>query len=140
MIASAQRRTVADFVRERDFTPDWIADCIPVVLPEAWQVASVAMDGVKWRLAFDGRTVIMSGAVELDGKRWLHVSTAHPRRLPTWAEFAEVKDVFIGRERYAVQVMPPRSEHVSIHPNCLHWFSCVDGHPLPDFTRGGGTL
>ncbi len=28
----------------------------------------------------------------------------------------------------------------NIHPNVLHLFVCLDGDPLPDFTRGKGSL
>jgi hypothetical protein len=86
------------------------------------------MDGAVY-VSRHGQTVITSGNVEQDGKRWLHVSTAHPRRLPSWEELREVKDIFIGRERQAVQKFPKQSEYVNIHPNCLHLWCCLDGDP-----------
>lgn len=118
---------------------DWVRELLPRVLPSKWRVLEVAGDGAKF-VSWMGQTVIISGATELDGRRWLHVSTARPERLPTWDELVEVKETFIGRDRHAVQVLPPRAKHVNIHPHCLHLWHCVDGEPLPDFTRGGPTL
>ena len=52
----------------------------------------------------------------------------------------EAKELFVGRDEFAYQVIPPRDQHVNIHPNVLHLWSCLDGSPLPDFTRGTGSL
>jgi hypothetical protein len=72
-----------------------------------------------------------------DGKWWLHVSVSHPHKLPTWAELKEVKELFIGRDKKAIQILPNEKEYVNMHPYCLHLFhSDEDG--LPDFTHGGG--
>lgn len=88
----------------------------------------------------DAMTVIISGAREEDGKRWVHLSVARPDRLPSYHELVAVKETFIGAERKAISVFAPRSEHVNIHEYCLHLWHCVDGDPLPDFTGGGATL
>lgn len=79
-------------------------------------------------------------ARELDGRVWLHVSASRGSRLPSYADLVEVKELFIGRERKAVQVFPSRAEHVNIHPHALHLWHCVDGDVLPDFTHGSGSL
>lgn len=71
-----------------------------------------------------------------DGRTWLHVSIASPDRMPTYDELIELKATFVGEDRKAIMVLPPRSEHVNIHPNCLHLYCCLDGDPLPDFTTG----
>jgi len=124
-----------------EFDPPWIGEYVKRVLPPGWRlVPPYAWDGAKYERMIDGTTVIMSGATELDGRRWLHVSLANPRRLPPYRDIVEVKELFIGRGKKAIQVFPPRAEHVNIHPNCLHLWHCVDGDPLPDFTRGGKTL
>jgi hypothetical protein len=52
---------------------------------------------------------------------------------------SEVKELFIGGDRQAIQVMPPRSNHVNIH-EVLHLWHCLDGDGLPDFTGGGETI
>lgn len=81
--------------------------------------------------------VLCAARVEADGKRWMHVSCSRPNRLPSWEELKLVKDTFIGRERKAIQVLPPEAEHVNIHPYALHLFSCLDDDPLPDFRVDG---
>lgn len=120
---------------------DWVKEKLPLVLPATWNKLETTEDGQHYVQQFTGLSLIVSGAKELDGRRWLHVSLAHPHRLPTWEELKAVKDWIIGREEYAVQVLPPKSLYVNQHPFCLHLFACVDGSwPLPDFTQGGGTL
>lgn len=119
--------------------PAWVDDYLPRVDMPGWRLVEDRLDGAFFQ-RLDKMTVIVSGAMEQDGKRWLHVSFARPSRLPDWEDMMLVKDIFVGRQRKAVSVIPPRAEHVNIHPNCLHLFHCVDDDPLPDFTRGGGTL
>lgn len=78
----------------------------------------------------------ISVSFEKDMKRWLHISMSHPMRLPTYEEMFEVKKRFIGSERYlTLMVLPPEALHVNDHPYCLHLWSCLDGHPLPEFSR-----
>jgi hypothetical protein len=57
--------------------------------------------------------------------------------MPSWEDCRLVKDTFIGRDRRALQILPPASEYVNIHPYCLHLWSCLDGAGLPDFRHGG---
>ena len=84
-------------------------------------------------------TVIYSISKELDGKEWLHVSLARPNKYPPYEEIKYVKNIFIG-ENKAIMVFPEAKEHINIHNYCMHLFTCLDGNPLPDFTRGMGTL
>ena len=81
--------------------------------------------------------VICSARTEADGKRWMHVSCSRRNRLPSWEELKLVKDTFIGRERKAIQILPPESEYVNLHFFVLHLWSCLDGDPLPDFRING---
>jgi hypothetical protein len=85
----------------------------------------------------DTMTVIVSGDTEADGKRWIHVSVSRPSRLPSWEDLREVKDTFIGRDRKAIQVLPPAAEYINLHSYALHLFHCLDGDPFPDFRRDG---
>lgn len=127
-------------------TPDgvlaWVAPLIPGYqrpLPNAYKRLNLGADGAAY-LRRDGLSVIFSGAVEQDGKRWLHVSCAYKDRLPSWMDLREIKDVFLGADVYAYQVLPPREHFVNINRYCLHLFCCLDGPQLPEFTRGGSTL
>lgn len=118
-------------------------EILPLMLPAQWHVLSTGMDGRKYgRVLPDGKmlTVIASVGKEPDGKHWLHVSVAHPNRLPTYDEVCQVKDLFIGEERTAYHLFPKRSKHVNIHPNCLHLWSCLEGDVTPDFTHGTGSI
>lgn len=114
----------------------------PKILPRGWETAQINQDGYSFVNYEKGQTVIMSIApqAELDGKRWLHFSMACRERVPSWAELVEAKEIFLGVESKAVLVIPPRSEYVNINKRVLHLFVCLEGDPLPDFTRGGGTL
>ena len=67
------------------------------------------------------------------GEWWLHVSCSHHDGLPSWAELSTVKNLFIGREAKAIQVLPKESEYVSLHPYVLHLYSNLERDPLPDF-------
>lgn len=81
--------------------------------------------------------VIAGGWVEADNKRWIHVSYSRPGKMPSYADLVLVKDRFIGAARSAISVHPPKSEHVSLHPYCLHLWHCLDGDGLPDFRHEG---
>lgn len=118
----------------------WIDEVIPWVLPVEWHIAEDGGEGKAFVNRMRRLSVIVSGDIELDGRRWVHFSVASPDRLPSWDTLVEMKELFLGKERKAIQVIPPRTEHVNIHKNCLHLFVCLDGDPLPDFTRGSGLL
>lgn len=110
---------------------------LPTVLPVGWY----RIPGGQWEgHAFersDGLCVISSACREGDGKRWIHVSASRQNRLPTWADLRDVKNLFIGRDRLAIQVLPREEDYYNFHPYCLHLYSCVDGDPVPDFRKDG---
>lgn len=70
-----------------------------------------------------------------DGTEWLHVSLSHRDRIPFYEELAKVKELFIGFEMEAIQIFPPKSEHVNHHPRTLHLWSKVDGRIVPDMRK-----
>jgi len=117
----------------------WVAEYLPLALPAGWSIAEDSPDGAAYRHR-SGMTVILSGAREVDGLRWLHVSVARPDRLPSYQDQALVKALFIGREKDAYSVWPRESRHISIHNFCLHLWHCADGPVLPDFARGGKSI
>ncbi|MCU0913004.1 MAG: hypothetical protein MUC88_00400 [Planctomycetes bacterium] len=104
----------------------------PAILPPHWQ----RRDAFSYTYR-DGLAVILSEALERDGNRWRHVSVSARGRLPTWDELVAVKEIFLGTDSCAVQVLPPRREWVNHHPNVLHLFVRVDQRAVPDFRRGG---
>jgi hypothetical protein len=104
----------------------------PMILPAGWK----RLDAFAYRYR-DGLAVIVTQGLERDGKTWVHLSVSHRVRLPTWEELKAVREVFLGTDSVALQVLPPRSEWVNVHPNVMHLFKCLDGRPVPDFRRQG---
>lgn len=88
----------------------------------------------------DGRSVIITGGVQLDDRPWLHLSVARQNRMPSYKDLAEVKDLFIGASRQAIQIFPPDTNHVNLHKFCLHLWHCLEDDGLPDFTGGGASI
>lgn len=116
-------------------------------LPSGWvrregEAVPVADDGAGYYNAAADISVVESVAREVDGRLWHHVSVARGDRMPSWDDLAMVKRVWMGHDTYAIQVVPPTSRHVNIHPYCLHLWSCdeLGTAILPDFTRGGRTI
>lgn len=81
--------------------------------------------------------VIVGVEIHDDGKKWIHVSVSHQNKIPNYESLCMVKRLWVGEERKAVQVFPPKSEHVNDHLRCLHLWACLDGDGLPDFRREG---
>lgn len=107
-------------------------------LPREWKTRATEPDGAAF-LRRDGLRVVVSVARH-DGKRWIHASASRPKEVPSYDDLKELHARFCGAERKAIQVFAPASEHVNIHPNCLHLWACLDGDGLPDFTEGTGSL
>jgi hypothetical protein len=97
----------------------------PSVLSSRWKRIGTAAGNSGWLYEErSGLRVIASAEQHPDGKRWIHVSVSRQDRLPSWDELVAVKELFIGAEREAVQFLPPRSQWVNMHDNCLHiWHS-----------------
>lgn len=113
----------------------------PRVLPAGWALTEDFENAKVYRSA-SGLAVISEVAFYPPDNRgaqpWLHVSTSRAERLPSWEDLREVKDLFCGRDRLALQVLPPEAEYVNAHPYVLHlWVALGPGRPVPDFRRGG---
>jgi hypothetical protein len=111
--------------------------CWPSVLPNAWRrvPSELVVEGVpahRW-VRSDGLAVIGSVEPHSRGGRWIHVSLSRARHLPSWQDVRDVKDLFVGRDRIAVQVLPPEDLYVNAHKYCFHLWSCLDDPQLvPD--------
>jgi len=56
-----------------------------------------------------------------DGAGWEHVSVSlKAPRCPRWDEMCFVKDTFWDSEDSVIQIHPPASEYVNVHPFTLH--------------------
>lgn len=120
-------------------TLDPLDEFIPRVLPVGWKVFMREPGGVILQNPALRLGVVLSASEESDGKRWIHMSVSHQSRLPTWQELREMKDLFIGKDRLAVQILPREKDYYNMHPHVLHLWCCLDGDPVPDFkaSRGG---
>ena len=54
------------------------------------------------------------------GIGWDHVSVSLANRCPEWQEMEHVKRLFFTETETAMQLHLPPSEHISLHPYCLH--------------------
>jgi hypothetical protein len=118
-----------------------------MVLPAAWRETTERWGDAPSRTyarvyrKTTGLLCLVSCAVQEDGKRWLHISVSRSdRKIPDWQTMTEVKNLFIGEDRTALQIMPPKAKHVNINPGVLHLWSCVDGDVVPDMTGDGETI
>ena len=85
---------------------------------------------VNVRLPSNQRACIMACDGEEIG--WDHVSVSLKHRCPTWEEMDWVKRLFWDDGDTVIQIHPPVSKHISVHPNCLHlWRPLSVEIPLP---------
>ena len=69
--------------------------------------------------------------VASNGDGWDHVSVSLPNRCPNWHEMEHVKRTFFADDETAMQLHVPPTDHVNIHPNCLHLWRPNDGRDIP---------
>jgi len=63
---------------------------------------------------------------------WDHVSVSLTNRCPNWLEMEQVKRMFFREDEWAMQLHAPPSDHISVHPNCLHiWRPQQVAIPIP---------
>ncbi|WP_445246329.1 DUF7694 domain-containing protein [Microcoleus sp. OTE_8_concoct_300] len=105
-------------------------------LPCNWLVQAIGLDGGAYK-SRDGLIVIISGSIEKDGYSWVHLSLSRKKSVPTWIDLVKVKELFLGADSVAIQILPPRSEWVNVHEFCLHLYQCLDERPVPDFRKLG---
>jgi hypothetical protein len=53
---------------------------------------------------------------------WDHVSVSRQNRCPNWTEMEHVAALFFRADEAAMQLHVPASDHVNMHPYCLHWW------------------
>lgn len=69
--------------------------------------------------------IIFSIEHHANGLNWVHVTTSHRNRLPSWEELVYTKEIFIGNV-WVYQVLPPKEHYMNISENCLHLWHCPD--------------
>ena len=86
------------------------------------------MDMVAAKLGLDrppgsGYEAYLMGDVQIlksrDADR-LHLSIAHPKRYPTWAEIHKVRYELLPIGKHFVMALPPPQHYLNLHKNCFH--------------------
>jgi len=66
------------------------------------------------------------------GMGWDHISISRRDRVPNWDEMEYVKRLFFKDDEVAMQLHVPPSDHINLHPYCLHiWRPHTGAIPLP---------
>jgi hypothetical protein len=106
-------------------------------LPHPWRLVLRLEDGGQW-VNLGKRASLIWSIEPHDGELWHHLSMACDKRTPIWDELVNVKELVLGLETWAYEVMPPRSRWINHNEFVLHVWSPVDGRPrLPDFGSEG---
>ena len=111
-------RGIPNMTQLRDMQPPRLRRPVP----DDWTPLASPAPALGW-IHPDGVKVLLSTDRIADGSWWLHVSLSRADRLPSWDEIRLVKDLFVGRNRAAVQVLPPDRDYVNLHRYCLHLWS-----------------
>jgi hypothetical protein len=64
--------------------------------------------------------------VASSGEGWDHVSVSRVNRCPNWQEMEYVKRMFFRDNETAMQLHVPPSDHLNLHPHCLHLWRPLD--------------
>ena len=107
--------------------------------PGGWRMNNSAPNGGRWVNRRRGLVAILTVGIG-NGALWAHFSMSGEKRTPSYKEMCEAKEAFLGAERQAIAIYPPRSKHVNLHPYVLHLWCGLDGDGLPDFTDGTGSI
>jgi hypothetical protein len=65
-------------------------------------------------------SVLLSVDTLENNERYLHISASFPSHAPTYSDLRDIKNIFIGKEAEAFQVLPKESEYINVHPYCMH--------------------
>ncbi len=112
----------------------------PRVLPPAWKRLNAFQmpDGDTAAIyKRKGGLRVLFSVDDMPTGTWLHASCSRATTLPSWGDLREVKDLFIGRHVFAVQILPPEKDYVNVHANCLHLWRRLDAPTCPGYPGGG---
>lgn len=114
------------------------SDHRPLVLSNGWKITEYAPDGLTAMSNALGLAVILTLAIERDGKPWKHISVSRRDcRIPDYLDMQEVRRQFVKADEHAYMVFPCRDEYVNISAKTgvevLHLFIPIGHRPLPDF-------
>ena len=97
--------------------------------------ASSAQDGHNGAFSIHGPCGAVLKVIASDGTPeypWEHVSVSVAHRTPNWMEMEFICRLFWDEEECVMQLHPPRSDWVNVHPHCLHlWRPLTAEIPRP---------
>lgn len=97
---------------------------VPIQIPMKGREA--ILDHFEFRHSLSGMRILWTHERHGNGLHWIHISCSHPDRYPTWEELKAAKEVFIGEDVWAYQVLPPTEHYINLHENCFHLWHCRD--------------
>lgn len=80
----------------------------------------------EFRHSLSGMRIMWTFERHGNGLYWIHFSCSHPDRYPTWDELKSAKEIFIGDDVWAYQVLPPEKHYMNLHDNCFHIWHCLN--------------
>lgn len=98
------------------------------VLPVGWTRMTDHMFGTSGAAVFShhiGILALLSKSTLDDGSSWLHLSVSYKGGPPSWDIVMLCKEVFLGAESEAVQVIPKKSEEINL-AHCWHIWSPIE--------------
>ena len=103
----------------------------PLILPSNWKEGPLpgslaGAEGASYARD-DGAVSVIATREPHEGTTWLHISLARRDRYPTWEEIRFIKDLFVGRDKDAVMILPHEVDYINIHKNCFHLYHRLDG-------------
>ena len=106
-----------------------------------WKLVTPGADGLgAWQHNARKLGLIHSIGMEEDGQLWEHISLSRDDgELPTWEQVRDVFHEVCGPDALGIIVVPPKSEHVNL-AEVAHCWRCLTRRPIPDFTRGSGSI
>jgi hypothetical protein len=134
----------SDFMEALAYTQKYA----PSVTPLGWRLlppfpVNSPMGGMPVYQRIGDRLAVIVSASRWPGdvmpdRVWLHVSLSRPNQMPSYQDMCEVKALFIGSDRRAIQIFAEASQHINIHDYCLHLWCSVEGNlGFPDFGAFG---
>lgn len=69
-----------------------------------------------------GECSIVVAREPINGRLRWHISTSHPKRLPSYEEIKHARYELIPNEVTMAQIFPPKEEFVNVHEYCLHLY------------------
>lgn len=110
-----------------------------IKLPVGWEQTLSPIPFQQCYTKYTG-LVVFSGETDFEGDLWLHVSCSHRNKIPSWKELKEVKNIFVGPGRKAIQIFPKEGQYVNFCKTCLHLWCNLSRDIVPDFEKVTGTI